>query len=738
MKKAINFYVISLWVLCSIPVAQALSYDGVIDSINRLIKNEKDPLKIQELILQRAIRYPVGSYDIAVREARGILLEAQREKNNPLAVEAYITLGNINHKNKKYEKALGFDSLALKLARNESYRKGESLALGNIGRELYAIGRLEDGMANYQTALQLELSFSNSDPNKLLTYYNQLGVISRILGEYRQSVIYFDDGIRLAETEHNERLMALLYMNKANTLAETSKYEEAASMHLRSIEVKERLKDSVGLSQSYGNLAIVFKRAREYDKALSYFHKGKELATKRGDHKALGLAASNLAITLIAQGKLDSVRHFFDEAIQNFDKIKDIRGLGLVYHNYGNFLADNGQLDTAEIFMQKALAFREKVGSATELSSTLANLGMLNIKRNKFSTAEKFLLEAKSLLDTTQHTTGLLDVVSYLSVLYAKKGDYQTAFGFQERMLEMERAMLNESERVNILKAESKYELEKHDLELAFEKEKQRQRQFSIISVAALIVVALASVVSVLLFRYKQSKDRHHAQLRQLAQQHRIKSAKALRQAEEEQRKKIAGKLHDEVGALLSIAKLNVEQLQDDVFVADSEAIAKLHTTRKLLGEMSETVRGISHSLMPIALEKYGLKPAIIDLINAVNASGKINVEEVIEGLDDADRWNDEFRLGLYRIVQEVLNNVIKHAGASHVLVQIVELECSVTIYIEDNGKGLDSKRQANGVGLRLLKSNIEYFNGAIEINGRENQGTFVLIELPLESHPIS
>src|SRR5690606_27797828 len=141
----------------------------------------------------------------------------------------------------------------------------------------------------------------------------------------------------------------------------------------------------------------------------------------------------------------------------------------------------------------------------------------------------------------------------------------------------------------------------------------------------------------------------------------------------------------------LSIARLNINQLESDLHLEDGHVSAKLTAAQKLLGDMSDTVRAISHSLMPTALEKYGLKPAILDLVSAVNASGKIRVEEIIEGLENADQWSDEFRVGLYRIVQEILNNIIKHAQATHVLVQIVELQNSVTIYMEDNGKGLDS-----------------------------------------------
>lgn len=712
--------------------AQASSNDHAIDSLNQLIKKEKKRDRIRGLVLERVLRYPVGAYDRAVREAQEVLSDAQREKDIKNTVQAYITLSNVNHKNKKYKEALNYDSLALEIAVGAAYRKGESLAYGNIAREQRIGGNIQAAKQNYLHALNLAASLPDTEGIALLTYYNELGVISRILGEFSRSAEYLQKGIQLAETEGNNPVLALLYMNIANTFAETSRYEESAAMHLRSIAIKEQLNDSLGLSQSYGNLGLVFRQAKEYDKAISFFGKSKRLAAATGNYRTLGLTASNIAITYIEKGDFDSVGYFFEEAIDKFNRINDKRGLGLVYHNYGNFLFDIHEFDTAEVLMQKALEFRRGIGSKTEISSTLANLGRLYLRTGKIPTAEQYLLDAKTLLDSTQKTNGLRDVYTYLSALYAKKADYQTALAYQTKVLDLEKSMFTDNEHIAILKAESKYELEKRDMQLAFEKEKQREKLVNTVLVAALLVLVLIIFIGFFLFRRRQINERHQAVLQQLAQQHRINITRALRDAEEEERRKIASKLHDEVGAQLSIIRLNISQLEPNLFVVDSDANAKLHTAQKLLGDLSETIRGISHSLTPIALEKYGLKSGILDLVRAVNASGKIKVEELIEGLDDTDEWRDEFCLGIYRIVQEVLNNIIKHAQATHVLVQIVELENSVTIYMEDNGKGLDTSKTTDGIGLKLLRSNIDYFNGAIEINGRESEGTFVLIELPI------
>src|SRR5690606_22316988 len=122
-------------------------------------------------------------------------------------------------------------------------------------------------------------------------------------------------------------------------------------------------------------------------------------------------------------------------------------------------------------------------------------------------TAEQYLLDAKTLLDSTQKTNGLRDVYTYLSALYAKKADYQTALAYQTKVLDLEKSMFTDNEHIAILKAESKYELEKRDMQLAFEKEKQREKLVNTVLVAALLVLVLIIFIGFFLFRRRQINE---------------------------------------------------------------------------------------------------------------------------------------------------------------------------------------------------------------------------------------
>src|SRR5690606_35056536 len=134
--------------------------------------------------------------------------------------------------------------------------------------------------------------------------------------------------------------------------------------------------------------------------------------------------------------------------------------------------------------------------------------------------------------DTAHRTAYLKDLYSHLVKLYAAKSEIGTAFTYQSKLLEMERSMFTENERVSLLKAASEYELEKRDLQLAFEKERQQKRQFIIVLFSIVLIFALLGLSGLLLLRRKQLSERHRAQVQQLAQQHRIATAQALRNTE--------------------------------------------------------------------------------------------------------------------------------------------------------------------------------------------------------------
>lgn len=196
---------------------------------------------------------------------------------------------------------------------------------------------------------------------------------------------------------------------------------------------------------------------------------------------------------------------------------------------------------------------------------------------------------------------------------------------------------------------------------------------------------------------------------------------------EENERKVLADRLHDEIGSMLSLASLQLGAVQENPVGSG----AQLQNAAALLKDISHTVRTISHQLTPVAIEKYGLLRAIEDMVQLANASGKIQVELVLLGFPDANVYPRNFQHTVYRIVQELLQNVLRHAGASHALIQLIEHEDACSVIVEDNGKGMAADAATPG-SLRSIHSKVAYLEGALQIESGPGRGTMVNIDLPL------
>ncbi len=711
-----------------------------LDSLKAAVRKAHDPAIKAAALLNLANRLPRTAYDDAMRHIQEASALFKQEADYNGLVNAHLLLADIHFKRQQFPLALHYDSLGIRLADSIGDLQGKVKLLSNQARDFSISGNHRRAEQSARKALSIESTLPNPDTRRLVNLYNLLGIICRTLDSLPQSLAYFDAGLKykdsLVHSSAGDRMLVNLYMNKGSTLTKLQRFEEAVDVNLAAIRIRERLGDTVGLQQSFNNIAIVFRAAAEDDKALEYYKKSLAISKAAQIPVATSNTLVNMANLYFSKDQRDTAYRLYEEAIQLADSISHNGQLRLVHHNYGNSLRKAGKLDLARQHLERALHYAEAGGGMGSANIARTVLGRVYFEIGDLARAEQLFEQTLRQTDTTAHTDDLMTLYQYFRDLGEKKGDYRAAYHYQTLFGQLYQKRLTENERVAILKAENQYQLDKKDLLLEVERKEASQKRRTILIVAIAIILLLAALSTIVLLRRRQLNERHAAEVRQLATKHRLDTAQALRNAEEKERKKIADRLHDEVGALLSIAKLNVDQLKTatDATPASRE---KLQTTQKLLGDVADTVRNISHVLMPVALEKQGLKAAIRELADAVNSAGSLKVEEAIDGFHDTRNWEADFCHTVYRIVQEIINNTVKHADASHLLIQLVELENSITIYMEDNGKGIKTGRDSDGLGISLLQNNIAFYNGAIEINGRENEGTFILIELPIRRYPL-
>ena len=205
-------------------------------------------------------------------------------------------------------------------------------------------------------------------------------------------------------------------------------------------------------------------------------------------------------------------------------------------------------------------------------------------------------------------------------------------------------------------------------------------------------------------------------------------------EGQESERLRIAQDLHDGLGGLLTTVKAHFNAIEREI--ANIKEMNIYEKTNQLIDEACVEVRRIAHDMVPYSLKMNGLQGVLADIRQTVLGKG-IHCDVDIHNVKE-EVLGEQKVVMIYRIIQEVVNNALKHSGASHMLIQLVGHENGLNVMIEDNGKGFDVNQllQGKGLGLKSIESRVKYLEGNLNIDSTPNQGTTINIEIPL--YPIN
>lgn len=334
-------------------------------------------------------------------------------------------------------------------------------------------------------------------------------------------------------------------------------------------------------------------------------------------------------------------------------------------------------------------------------------------------------------------------IVKWLAQARYKLGDYRRAYELMEILNTIQsqtasnaNARLNTELEAKYQAAQKEKELSQKQLQLAQKDlQIQKSRNYVYITVAALLVVLLLAIFLFLQSRYK--KREHWRELRSVQQQKELQFLHAMMQVEEKERNRIAKDLHDGVAGMLAAVRMHFHSLASQ----NSNAVQQSEGSRRgmqLLDEAAQEIRKTSHNLMPEVLLQHGLEEALRRYSASIS-----NAESLVIQYDSwgpRKRLTDNFELSVYRIVQELLNNIVKHSKATQAIVQVNQQQEILYITIEDNGVGIsEADLSSGGMGLLNLRSRIHAINGAMELETIRGNGVSIYLEFEttgLEKEP--
>lgn len=345
--------------------------------------------------------------------------------------------------------------------------------------------------------------------------------------------------------------------------------------------------------------------------------------------------------------------------------------------------------------------------------------------------ATKYLEEKKvdsaiDLLNTTINTasnkSNTQKALQLISEAYQSKGDNAKALVFLNKMVKVKDSINTST--VNALRASYEADKQAKELELQQAQIEKQKLIIAAISICSVLIITLLFTV------YKRRQSLLEAKMNAAILEQQNIAAKEILAAEEKERKRIASDLHDGVGQMMSAVKMNLSSIASKLTLHNEQDAVLLEKTLALVDESCKEVRTVSHNMMPNALLKSGLSSAVRSFLDKIDHK-KIKVNLHTEGLEN--RLPDTIEIILYRVIQETVNNVIKHAQANQLDIALIKDKDGISCTIEDNGIGFNhSTNSSEGIGIKNIKARITYLQGTVEWDSSINNGTLVAVHIPL------
>jgi two-component system, NarL family, sensor kinase len=238
-------------------------------------------------------------------------------------------------------------------------------------------------------------------------------------------------------------------------------------------------------------------------------------------------------------------------------------------------------------------------------------------------------------------------------------------------------------------------------------------------------------IISLLSYRnYRQKQKLQQQRISELETEKQLTATEAVLKGEEQERTRLAKDLHDGLGGMMSGIKYSFLTMKRNLIMTPENQQA-FERSMDMLDSSIQEMRRVAHNMMPEALLKFGLDTALKDLCNDINQTGALHVNYQSIGMEDI-AIDQTTSITIYRVVQELINNTMKHAAATNSIVQLSKTGDKLTITVEDDGKGFDIAclSMAKGIGWTNIMNRVEFLKGKLDINSHAGKGTSVLIEL--------
>jgi len=542
------------------------------------------------------------------------------------------------------------------------------------------------------------ISKDSSDLSKIFLYKGYGRNLSKT-GSIDKSLIYRHKGLSLAKK--NKLNKVILYYHVALSNAYHFKnILDSCSYHIN--EVEKIIQNDKNLKgwywQVHYNRALVQSSLNNLEKAAYHY----KLMWKEINNSPIA-TSQNKGFTLWV------ITHFFVQTDEYPEEQTKFLNLLATHYEQKDLNVPSGHIDLRNLFTDEIKAQNiKKYKNLVTLSDSLNTINsyyyntetlikILN-KEGKHKEAIKYLEQLKERLKNTEKTIFQIGTYKLYTDSYLSSKEYSNAFRFREKEYQLRDSLITSKMRNNVAELEISYETEKKERQIVEQKliiERKNKEQYQI--KLGIIILASLLIFSLLFYRYRiklqkkitaQKEDIRLKEIAALKQHNKLLALNSMIEGQESERLRIAQDLHDSLGGLLSTVKSHFSIIQREI--QQLEALNITSKTNDLIDEACTEVRRISHNMLPHSLTISGLQGVMEDIKEQLEIEGY----EVTFEMDNLQKADDPTRdVMIYRLLQEIISNMRKHAKANSLFLQILKTEESLSILFEDDGKGFDYEK---------------------------------------------
>ncbi|MGZ8523416.1 MAG: ATP-binding protein [Chitinophagaceae bacterium] len=588
------------------------------------------------------------------------------------------------------------------------------------------------------------------------SYFVNKGELLFELSKYPQANLYFDSAIvlfdRLISSAEKDEAKIISYklaktdclIGKGLLAAKLYRYQESIQYYLQAIAGIENLEGKSKndyMATLYANLSSDYYELEQFEQSLEY------------DKKALPYLSQEDNIDLYVVGNLFVADDYsglskFDSSSAYLEKVRPVvmklnkPSLNVrYYYILGGILRKKKEWSNALVNFQKAKEAALKMKDDFQVLNSNEGIAACYMQLGDHAMSKELALNVFNESTRLDIPLGRMQALQLLTEIEERSGNIDKAYQYQKQFILVSDSMKKEKLQRQMNETEAKYQNEKKEREilqlqksnavqaLSLQK-KSTFNYFLIGSVAALLITGFLGYRNI---RHRQQLARqldelNQQRIRELEKDKQLVAVDSLLKGQEEERSRLAKDLHDGLGGLLSGVKFSLSNMKDNLIITPDN-MAVFERSLDMIDTSIKELRRVAHNMMPEMLDKFGLDEALKEYCTSVNATKLLKVKYQSIGMET--RLDKATEIIIYRVIQELLNNVMKHAAATEAFVQLIREGNRLNVVVEDNGKGFDMAilEKSKGAGWVNIRSRIEYLKGQLDIHSGAGKGTLVNIE---------